>query len=375
MSSKALEKWCVYRHTAPNGKLYFGITSYQPKDRWLATGNGYSNQTFGAAVLKYGWNNIAHHILSFDDSGALQWIEYTPELGADSTNVFYEDDAKQLEQALIQKYETYKSTNGYNRTLGGEAELLTEETKKSISESHIRKWSDDEYRASRSGRNSPFWKDFDKTIFRLLDEQPNRTIEQLAEQAGCCVNTAIHFRKEWLAVHPDVTITVDRTGDNNPNYREMDKKVFAFLDSHPKATAPQIQEAVGCDNCTALKYRKLWREARGVKPQPSFKDQIFALMDANPEAMLIEIMDATGCSELTASKYRKQWQANHPQTESRRSQDGKHNPNYKGWDKKVFAYLDEHPDASLGEIMEAVGCSDSTARKYRRLWQSPAYVV
>lgn len=370
MKSQTQDSWCVYRHTTPNNKIYFGITSYPPIDRWTSTGSGYNKQVFGAAVRKYGWNNIAHHILNFDSSGDLQWIEYTPGLDIGLTNIFCEEDAKEYEQALIRKYKTYLKANGYNKTFGGEAELPTEETRKRTSESHLRMWADDDYRANRSGRNSPFWKDYDKIIFKLLDKKPNATLYQLANQAGCCINTAIHFRKEWLSLHPGASIAVDRSGDNNPNYRKMDKKIFNFLDSHPTATAPQIQQATGCNECTALKYRKQWKQVRGIKPRPSFREQIFALMNSNPEIMLKDIMLATGCSELTASKYRKQWQADHPEIESRRSQDGKYNPNYKGVDKRIFSYLDLHPTASLNDICKAISCSDKTAIKYRRQWQT-----
>ena len=37
--------YIVYKHTAPNGKVYIGITGFDPEYRWLNNGRGYKNQT------------------------------------------------------------------------------------------------------------------------------------------------------------------------------------------------------------------------------------------------------------------------------------------------------------------------------------------
>ena len=56
----------VYKHTAPNGKVYIGITGFDPKYRWL-NGRGYSMQSvFFNAIVKYGWINFKHEILFTD---------------------------------------------------------------------------------------------------------------------------------------------------------------------------------------------------------------------------------------------------------------------------------------------------------------------
>ena len=55
--------WCLYMHTCPNGKVYIGITSKSPKDRWR-NGRGYeTNVLFNRAIIKYGWDNIEHDVL------------------------------------------------------------------------------------------------------------------------------------------------------------------------------------------------------------------------------------------------------------------------------------------------------------------------
>lgn len=57
------EKWSVYKHTFPNGKVYIGTTSQNPCDRWN-NGMGYiKNKRMFYDIVQFGWNNISHEIL------------------------------------------------------------------------------------------------------------------------------------------------------------------------------------------------------------------------------------------------------------------------------------------------------------------------
>ena len=57
------EKWSVYKHTFPNGKVYIGITSQDPYARW-DNGMGYiKNKRMFYDIVQFGWNNISHEIL------------------------------------------------------------------------------------------------------------------------------------------------------------------------------------------------------------------------------------------------------------------------------------------------------------------------
>lgn len=59
-------KWCVYRHTFPDGKVYIGITGQAPEQRWGKNGLNYQNQgKVFSAILEYGWRNIQHEILFY----------------------------------------------------------------------------------------------------------------------------------------------------------------------------------------------------------------------------------------------------------------------------------------------------------------------
>ena len=109
----------VYKHTTPSGKVYIGITSTKPKQRWRC-GDGYKNNGhFYRAIQKYGWENIAHEILFEGLTKA---------------------EACEKEVELIAKYQSNNSCYGYNKSIGGESGTFgmqhTEETKRKISESH-----------------------------------------------------------------------------------------------------------------------------------------------------------------------------------------------------------------------------------------------
>ena len=90
----------VYCHTNKiNGKKYIGITcKKKPEYRWGKNGKNYSDQIFGKAIEKYGWDIFEHEILYSN---------------------LPQEDAKQKEKELIKKYNT-QVPNGYNITIGGD---------------------------------------------------------------------------------------------------------------------------------------------------------------------------------------------------------------------------------------------------------------
>lgn len=110
----------VYTHTAPNGKVYVGITNRTPKIRWGKDGIGYKrNAHFYGAIRKYGWNLIKHEILFSNLS---------------------KEKACQIEIELIQKYDSTNRLNGYNISTGGESGTsgikLSKETREKLSAAH-----------------------------------------------------------------------------------------------------------------------------------------------------------------------------------------------------------------------------------------------
>ena len=90
--------YIVYKHTFPNGKIYFGITIREhPNDRWL-NGFGYKdNPKMFSDIVKYGWDNILHEIIKE---------------GVDQL------EAEKLEAKLIAQYSSTDQEIGYNRSSG-----------------------------------------------------------------------------------------------------------------------------------------------------------------------------------------------------------------------------------------------------------------
>lgn len=110
--------FCVYYHkNIINGKMYIGQTCEQVEQRWKK-GYGYRKcRLFFKAIEKYGWDNFEHGILK---------------------NNLTLDEANYWEQYYIRYYHTWvqdPQCNGYNLRSGGNNSLLSEETKKKISES------------------------------------------------------------------------------------------------------------------------------------------------------------------------------------------------------------------------------------------------
>ena len=119
--------YCVYKHTnRANGKVYIGVTSQRPRDRW-DSGWGYQkNKHFWDAIQKSGWENFDHEILFRD---------------------LTQEEAFAKEQELILEYGSSDYRKGYNCSTGGECGAVgcsgekhhmygkhhTEETRKRIS--------------------------------------------------------------------------------------------------------------------------------------------------------------------------------------------------------------------------------------------------
>ena len=102
----------VYMHVnKANQKKYIGITSQKPETRWGSNGCHYSNQYFAKAIKKYGWDGFDHFILC---------------------EGLAEDEAKEMEIALIAEHSSNDSDFGYNCTIGGDGatKYYTDEERK-----------------------------------------------------------------------------------------------------------------------------------------------------------------------------------------------------------------------------------------------------
>lgn len=128
--------WCVYMHRSPSNKAYIGITGSTPERRW-DRGRGYKRQSyFWRAICKYGWDNFEHIIFA---DGLIK------------------SEACHMERLLIAIFDTTNKNNGYNIEIGGESGLMSEETKKKISEVKRGKVPSIEARANMSAAQKLRW--------------------------------------------------------------------------------------------------------------------------------------------------------------------------------------------------------------------------
>ena len=111
--------YCIYTHTnKTNGKIYVGLTSMIPEERWR-NGKGYHEGThFRNAIDMYGWDNFEHKIIKDN---------------------LTKEEASYWEQYYISFYNSTDRRCGYNMSSGGEhgGHPQTEETKRKISENGI----------------------------------------------------------------------------------------------------------------------------------------------------------------------------------------------------------------------------------------------
>lgn len=123
-------QYTLYKHTAPNNKVYIGITT-QPVDRRWRKGEGYKdNILFYRAIKKYGWDTFKHEILFENIS---------------------KDEAEEREIYLIKKYRSNDPRYGYNIENGGKTVgTLAESTKEKIRLANLGKKANDISRARMS---------------------------------------------------------------------------------------------------------------------------------------------------------------------------------------------------------------------------------
>lgn len=132
------KEFCVYIHENKiNEKVYIGITSQKPENRWRKNGEGYfvgyrHKTYFQRAIEKYGWDNFNHIIVIENVS---------------------ESKAKFIEQKLIALFSANDRTHGYNLTDGGDGAIgwqCSDELRKARSERMRNRYVSNETRSRMS---------------------------------------------------------------------------------------------------------------------------------------------------------------------------------------------------------------------------------
>lgn len=129
------KQWCVYKHTnLTNGKIYIGITSVSPSQRWQR-GAGYRSKQplFFNAIQKHTWDGFRHEVLQPDGT----WIVHYKNMPYKKSNFMDQESAEDWERFYIDYYHTFIDDplcHGYNLTIGGGATLMSEDSRKKMSE-------------------------------------------------------------------------------------------------------------------------------------------------------------------------------------------------------------------------------------------------
>ena len=111
-----MNDYMVYRHTAPNGKMYVGITKLKPEHRWNEGRGYYKQPKFFNAINKYGWDNFKHEIL------------------LDNLTI---EQAELAEKLFIGYWSLTNQECGYNIDGGGKLnKYVSDETRKKMSIAH-----------------------------------------------------------------------------------------------------------------------------------------------------------------------------------------------------------------------------------------------
>lgn len=226
------KNYIVYKHTAPNGKIYIGQTGQKnPKRRWQ-NGEGYKpNAHFYNAIKKYGWDNFEHVIV------------------ADGLT---KEEADWLEKFLIDYYETTDRNKGYNNTSGGDGSFeMTDEVKQKMSEAKLGVKKSDEHRKHMSEAHKKIG-DF---YVKLAEERTAKTDSIIAENYDTSKSV-----KENLEALKEKGIKVKRSR----LYRWVKKNNIETVDSRNKGIVtgydPSLslrgnQKAMKCSYHQVIKAR------------------------------------------------------------------------------------------------------------------------
>ena len=115
--------YLIYKYTnSVNGKVYIGQTSKTLQERAQSNGNNYKeSKRFHNAIKKYGWDAFVPSIIDYADT-----VEE-----ANAKEIYY-----------ISEYKSTDTKFGYNISRGGDCKIMSDETKKLISDKAKERYKD-----------------------------------------------------------------------------------------------------------------------------------------------------------------------------------------------------------------------------------------
>lgn len=186
----------VYVHVnLINGKKYFGITTWEPERRWGKDGaRYYRNDHFTNAINKYGWDNFGHFVLYKNIPIKI---------------------AKNIEELLIKEHMSYDPRFGYNKTMGGELEIPTEETREKLSQNNSMKRP--EYRRKVSVALKKHYEDHPEA--RAARSEMHKDYYNKHPEAREKISNA---KKELYKNHPEANPMYGKFGADNPSSKPVE---------------------------------------------------------------------------------------------------------------------------------------------------------
>lgn len=176
-------KYVVYKHTSPSGKVYIGITRRKPEARWKDGRGYYRHPRFAGAIGKYGWENFTHEILAENLTA---------------------NEAKIMETELIKLHRSTDKRFGYNATLGGDGCAgctPSDESRRKMSANHY---------DTRGANNPMFGRNHTPEARQKMSETKKRLF---AERA------AVRPKKPRMSeVERKAHLSERMKGTNNPSY-------------------------------------------------------------------------------------------------------------------------------------------------------------
>ena len=271
--------WTVYKHTAPNGKVYIGITSKTPVRRFGRKGQGYkSNPHFWNAIQRYGWDSITHEIL-FE-------------------NLTF-SEAGNIEKQLIAEYRSADPEHGYNIALGGQGNTMNDCTRLKLSkrqkavwcnqeykEKRIKemkeRWASEEYKAQHSGKNASMYGHHhsQETKENIAITRKERNIphpcigRKLSDETKAKISRANSGRRYSLSEKAKEHIRLAKLGNKNPNYgrplSKTQKKHLIEINSKPVIQVKndceiKYQSAADAGRATGIVSSNITRVCKGER--------------------------------------------------------------------------------------------------------------
>lgn len=284
--------WCVYIHiNTINGKKYVGQTCMPIDKRWGLNGEGYmhknkngeySQPAFANAIIKYGWQNFEHKIIS---------------------NNLSKEEADNLEKQLIESYQSNDPKFGYNIREGGSHGRMSEKSKEKLSNSLTGKFKGEKNPMyGKKGELSPGWgrKDTDeqrkvKSERMIGEKNPmyGRTKEFMSEEEryskGSSMRGKHHSRdvkekiseklKEYYKEHEHHAKGTHRSEEFKNTMREKMTGRTA-TDEAKKKMSENHHDVSGGNNPRARKVRCI--ETGEIFPSAADAGRAYNLAQSNP---------------------------------------------------------------------------------------------